>query len=414
MKNVSQIKGRDIIIVGQQPWDISIGSNCKNIALEWSKYNRVLYVNSPLDRITKYRDKSDPRIVKRIAVIQGDVPNLIEVEDNLWNFYPDVIIESINWIKPQNIFEYFNKRNNKIFSRSILNAIKELGFKNYILFNDNDIFRSFHLKSLLNPAVSIYYSRDYMLAVDYWKLHGLKLEPELIADSDICVANSTYLADYCRKYNPNSFFVGQGCELDIFIKSEEYPKPLDMQLIKSPIIGYVGALQSIRLDINIIQYIASEKPEWSIVLVGPEDDEFKSSALHQLSNVHFLGSKDPSTLPAYINVFDLCINPQIVNQVTIGNYPRKIDEYLAVGKPIVATKTEAMRIFKDYCYLAESKYDFVKMIEEGITKNSLDMKKSRRHFASTHTWENSVLEIDKAIKKWEVDKINLKSNSSLV
>ena len=358
MKNVSQIKGRDIIIVGQQPWDISIGSNCKNIALEWSKYNRVLYVNSPLDRITKYRDKSDPRIVKRIAVIQGDVPNLIEVEDNLWNFYPDVIIESINWIKPQNIFEYFNKRNNKIFSRSILNAIKELGFKNYILFNDNDIFRSFHLKSLLNPAVSIYYSRDYMLAVDYWKLHGLKLEPELIADSDICVANSTYLADYCRKYNPNSFFVGQGCELDIFIKSEEYPKPLDMQLIKSPIIGYVGALQSIRLDINIIQYIASEKPEWSIVLVGPEDDEFKSSALHQLSNVHFLGSKDPSTLPAYINVFDLCINPQIVNQVTIGNYPRKIDEYLAVGKPIVATKTEAMRIFKDYCYLAESKYDF--------------------------------------------------------
>ena len=408
MKNVSQIKGRDIIIVGQQPWDISIGSNCKNIALEWSKYNRVLYVNSPLDRVTKYRDKSDPRIVKRIAIIQGDEPNLIEVKDNLWNFYPDVIIESINWIKPQNIFEYFNKRNNRIFSTSILKAIKELGFKNYILFNDNDIFRSFHLKSLLNPAVSIYYSRDYMLAVDYWKLHGLKLEPELIADSDICVANSTYLADYCRKYNPNSFFVGQGCELDIFIKSEEYPKPLDMQLIKAPIIGYVGALQSIRLDINIIQYIALEKPEWSIVLVGPEDDEFKSSALHQLNNVHFLGSKDPSILPAYINEFDLCINPQIINQVTIGNYPRKIDEYLAVGKPVVATKTEAMHIFKDYCYLAESKYDFVKMIEEGITKNSLDMKKSRRHFASTHTWENSVLEIDKAIKKWEFDKINLK------
>ena len=408
MNNVSQIKGRDIIIVGQQPWDISIGSNCKNIALEWSKYNRVLYVNSPLDRITKYRDKSDPRIVKRIAIIQGDEPNLIKVKDNLWNFYPDVIIESINWIKPQNIFEYFNKRNNRIFSTSILKAIKELGFKNYILFNDNDIFRSFHLKSLLNPAVSIYYSRDYMIAVDYWKLHGLKLEPELIADSDICVANSTYLADYCRKYNPNSFFVGQGCELDIFIKSEEYPKPLDMQLIKAPIIGYVGALQSIRLDINIIQYIALEKPEWSIVLVGPEDDEFKSSALHQLSNVHFLGSKDPSTLPAYINEFDLCINPQIINQVTIGNYPRKIDEYLAVGKPVVATKTEAMHIFKDYCYLAESKYDFVKMIEEGITKNSLDMKKSRRHFASTHTWENSVLEIDKAIKKCEVDKINLK------
>ena len=46
------IQGRDIVIVGQQPWDTEIGSNCKNIALEFSKHNRVLYVNSPLDRFT--------------------------------------------------------------------------------------------------------------------------------------------------------------------------------------------------------------------------------------------------------------------------------------------------------------------------------------------------------------------------
>lgn len=48
---------KDIIIVGQQAWDTDIGSNCKNIALEMSKNNRVLYVNSPLDRITLLRKK---------------------------------------------------------------------------------------------------------------------------------------------------------------------------------------------------------------------------------------------------------------------------------------------------------------------------------------------------------------------
>ena len=36
---------RDIVIIGIQAWDIEIGSNCKNIALELSKTNRVLYVN---------------------------------------------------------------------------------------------------------------------------------------------------------------------------------------------------------------------------------------------------------------------------------------------------------------------------------------------------------------------------------
>lgn len=49
------IRNRDIIVVGQQPWDVEIGSNCKNIATEFAKHNRVLYVNSPLDRITFFK-----------------------------------------------------------------------------------------------------------------------------------------------------------------------------------------------------------------------------------------------------------------------------------------------------------------------------------------------------------------------
>ena len=76
-----------------------------------------------------------------------------------------------------------------------------------------------------------------MLAVDYWKLHGEKIEPELIAKSDICVANSTYLANYCKKYNPNSHYVGQGCELDIFMNVKDKRKPGDILAIPSPIIG---------------------------------------------------------------------------------------------------------------------------------------------------------------------------------
>lgn len=60
------LRGKDIIIVGQQPWDTEIGSNCKDIALELSKYNRVLYVNSPLDRISKWRNKDQPAIKKEL------------------------------------------------------------------------------------------------------------------------------------------------------------------------------------------------------------------------------------------------------------------------------------------------------------------------------------------------------------
>ena len=392
------IKNRDIIIVGQQPWDVEIGSNCKNIALEMSRHNRVLYVNSPLDRITLFKQKHTSAVQKRLAVIKGQVDGLAKLQDNLWTYYPDKIIESINWLKFEGVYTWLNKLNNKRFAASIQKAVEQLGFKDYILFNDNDMFRCFYLQELLKPAISIYYVRDYMLAVNYWKLHGTKLEPELIKKSDLCVANSTYLTDYCKKYNDKSFYVGQGCELEIFTGYDhQKAAPLDIAILSKPIIGYVGALQSIRLDIALIEHLALQRPDWSIVLVGPEDDEFKASKLHEYKNVYFLGPKNPDMLPDYIAAFDVCINPQLVNQVTIGNYPRKIDEYLAMGKPVVATLTDAMSVFAEHTYLCKTKEDYVDAIAKALRDDSDQKKQQRVAFASSHTWENSVKEIYKAI-----------------
>ncbi|KAA6431533.1 glycosyltransferase family 1 protein [Dyadobacter flavalbus] len=389
----------DIVITGQQAWDVEIGSNCKNIALEFSRHHRVLYVNSPLDRISLLKKSTDPKIIRRREVIDRKQNGLEKINANLWVLYPDRMIESINWIPSQFIFNLLNKRNNRIFASSIARAVKSLGFSDFIHFNDNDMFRSFYLKDFLLPKLSIYYSRDFMLAVDYWKKHGTSLEPQLIAKSDLCVANSTYLADYCRKYNRHSYYVGQGCDLQLFMEGVDSEEPADIRAIARPRIGYVGALQSIRLDMELLHYIAVTRPDWNLVLVGPEDNEFLQSSLHQLPNVTFTGSRNIDQLPAYINSFDVCINPQLLNEVTIGNYPRKIDEYLAMGKPTVATRTDAMSVFAEHVYLGKTKEDYVSLIEKALEENSDSRMKARRAFAASHTWENSVGDIYKAINE---------------
>ena len=143
------IKNRDIIVIGIQPWDTEIGSNCKDIATEFAKNNRVLYVNSPLDRITMWRGKKDLKIEKRIRINKGLEKDLIELQNGFYNLYPKGLIESINWINNTWIYDLLNKRNNRIFANAILSAIKRLGFKDYIVFNDSSMFTGFYIKPLL-------------------------------------------------------------------------------------------------------------------------------------------------------------------------------------------------------------------------------------------------------------------------
>lgn len=391
------ISGRDFVVFGQQAWDNPIGSNNINISEEIAKDNRVLYVNFPLDRKTLWQNKETDQylINSRRQVLKGNKSELEQVNDNLWVFNPRTIIESINMLPDGFLFDYFNKINNRRISKRLLKALKKIGFKDVIVFNDSDIFRSFYQKENLKPKAYVYYSRDNLMTVDYWRKHGERLEPQLIAKSDLAVANSTYLRDLCAEHNSNSHYIGQGCDLSLFDSKSTYEVPAELQDLKGPKIGYIGALMKTRLDIDLLVNLAKNRPDWNIVLVGPEDENFKSSELHQLQNVVFTGSQKLESLPSYLSHFDVAINPQVLAPVTIGNYPRKIDEYLAMGVPTVATKTRAMEIFEEHTLLAETHEDYFKHIETAMATDSPEKRKARMEFAHTHTWENSVGELYK-------------------
>ena len=391
------MKNKNIIIVGLQDWDTTIGSNCKNIALEFAKNNRVLYVNYPLDTITLFKERNNPNIRKRINVRRKKIASIEQVDKNIWSFYPSIVIKSINWISSPRIFDFFNKKNNKKIAEEIKKASSKIGFTEYLLFNDNDIFRSFYLKEYLSPVISIYYIRDFLLSVPYWQKQGKRLEPELIQKSDYIVTNSIYLKNYAARYNPNSHYVGQGCEIDLFNPENILRVPSEFKGIKQPVIGYIGMLSSIRLDIDLLCHIADELHQMDFVFVGAEDENFINSKLHEKTNVHFLGSRPVAKLPEYLACFDVCINPQLINDVTIGNYPRKVDEYLAMGKPVVATRTEAMEVFEEHTYLANNKEEFKNQILRALSENGKLLVEKRIKFAKAHTWLNSVNEIFKAV-----------------
>jgi glycosyltransferase involved in cell wall biosynthesis len=387
--NLKNLTNMDIVITGLQSWDIEIGSNCKNLAIEFSKTNRVLYVNPPIDRLTAYLQRKSNGTAKFQNDNLNNHINPIEVKENLWIYDPEIKIESIGRLPFNMLFDVLNKRNNRLFANDIKKAMHRLGFTNHIHFCDSDMFRSFYLKEYLSPLLYIYYTRDNLQAVDYWKLQGKRIEPLHIKKADLVLANSPYLAQIATVHNPESYFVGQGCDIGTF-KPDRIPfVPADIAPIRHPIIGYIGSLNSLRLDIKILEFIAVSKPEWNMVLVGPEDNKFKNSSLHELPNVWFLGPKNENELPAYLNSFDVAINPQLVNDLTIGNYPRKIDEYLSMGKPVVATRTVTMRYFSGYVSLANNFDDWILLINNELNNDSPKLMESRMNFAGQHTWEQN-------------------------
>jgi glycosyltransferase involved in cell wall biosynthesis len=342
-------------------------------------------------------DKSDDIALKK-EVLAGKQPDLTELDNNLWLLEPRMMAESVNWVPFHSLFKQLNRVNSRKYARCIQSAIDRLEFKEYIILNDSLMFRGYDLKELLEPASYVYYIRDYLVSQPYFRKHGLQMEPELMAKSDVVTANSVFLKNYAAKYNPNSHYIGQGYENTFFDATIDQATPEALKQLKpKPIIGYVGTLTHLRLDENLLIEIANRLDEHQLVFVGPEDEVFTKSKLHSLPNVHFLGLKKMNELAAFVQHFDVCINPQLVNDLTIGNYPLKIDEYLSMGKPTVATKTEAMEAFAVHTYLAANAGEFIAFIEQAIQEDNKELREQRIAFAKEHSWENSINALYKAI-----------------
>jgi teichuronic acid biosynthesis glycosyltransferase TuaH len=380
------MNGRDIVMMSLQNWGESLGSNSYNLAIEFAKTNRVLYINRAPDRISQIKS-----VLKGYKNV-GDKEWITNPQENIFVLHTKTVLESINKL-PSFAFSYMNQLNGKRLSEEIKKAAEELNFSSIILFVDNDFFRGLYLKEYLEPLRFIYYIRDNLRTHPYFKKHGQHCEDAIAKKADLIVANSGYLADMLKPLNPNSYDIGQGCDFSLF-PEQKIEKPFDFPANTKPIIGYIGNIVSYRLDLVILENICLKRNDLNWLFIGPRDEAFDSSSLKNLNNVYFLGVKKEAELWKYIQHIDVCINPQLLNGMTVGNYPRKIDEYLYAGKPVVATKTPFMENFSNQVYLFGNYEEFDQQLNKALEeKSNQNLIETRKSVAREHTWANCVTKI---------------------
>jgi glycosyltransferase involved in cell wall biosynthesis len=369
----------DFIITSLQQWDVKLSSNAKDIAIELAKqHHRVIFVTFPVGGKSKQN-------------------GLCRQTEYLWVLYINDFLYPLNKMPDGFLFDMVNRRNNRIIFNQVNNAITELTFKDAIHFCDNDIYRSFYAREMLKCKLFIYYRRDNLHPIAYWSKHIKRMEPAIIKKSDIVMCNSFELTTYVTPYKDADriFDIGQGVDLSLYQPDQEFAIPEDCKELTHPIIGYMGVIYTSRLDSELLYKLAKRSPHYTFLFVGAEDSTFAAHPIHELDNVCFVGMKPYEQLAQYLSFMDVCINPQAVNEVTIGNYPRKIDEYLAMGKPVVATETQTMHRFGKFVYLCNSINEYQVAIEEALKHNTPAEQAARIAFANTHSWTNCVNEIVK-------------------
>ncbi len=111
--------------------------------------------------------------------------------------------------------------------------------------------------------------------------------------------------------------------------------PADQRALPRPRFGFYGVIDE-RMDLALIAALAAARPDWTIVMVGPIA-KIRREDLPQAANLQWLDAKNYAELPDYLRGWDVALMPFALNAATRFISPTKTPEYLAAGKPVVAT-----------------------------------------------------------------------------
>lgn len=392
------ISGRDIIYISSIEWSF-LWQGHQEIALRLAAAgNRVLYVENMGVRTPGLRDAS--RVAGRLRHWAGSLASegVREVAPNIHVCSPVVLPPfGARWRK---------ELNRRLFLKQVRRAARRLGMRDCLIWTYLPTDTTVDLIRMMREpqGVVVYYC-----VADFTQLtpHARRLaesERETVRLSDVVFANCSALASKFSRWNPNSHVFPVGVNLDAFPLDASVPDgrvsgngradlPVEkgagvLASLPKPVVGYVGGLHR-HMDFGLLKEMARARPGWSWVCVGARQSAV--GELAGLPNVHLLGQQPHGELVNYIRHFDVCIVPYVNSVYTTTVVPTKINEYLALGKPVVSTDLPTVCEFNDehrvlYTAAAEAG-SFLAAIEQALAapKDSETIA-SRRKVAELGDW----------------------------
>ena len=387
------LKGNDIVYVSND-WFTENKTSSHQIAERLAKRdNRILYVEAAGLRRPRASKRDFKKIFKKLLLGLRSPRN---VANNVHVYSPVVI--------PFHKIKFFRKFNQKLSTWSVKRACKKIGLKHPILWIVLPHF--YYLAGKLKEKGIVYYCVDEYSTLPNVDATAIKIfEVELLKKANVVFAVSTVLVKNKKALNRNTFYSPHGVDINHFKKALDVSTliPEDIARISKPIIGFFGLIEH-WIDLDLIKYIAHEKPEWSLVFIGKSARDL--SLLDQYKNIHLLGWKEYKNLPGYLKAFDAAIIPFKVNELIVNSNPLKMKEYMAGGKPVVTVSIPAVKGYESLLYVAENQKGFVEGINRALKDDSPDRIFQRVAAMESESWEARIEWIGQVIVEHIPDVLN--------
>jgi teichuronic acid biosynthesis glycosyltransferase TuaH len=173
--------------------------------------------------------------------------------------------------------------------------------------------------------------------------HRLVRAEDWLATHTQTVVCSDHLARCWReRYGVAAAVVPNGVDLEAFARA--VPVALSGP---GPHVGYVGTLHAERLDVPLLVELARAEGVGTVHLVGP--DHLDEDSRRDLDHAGVLrhGPVPHSEVAGWMVAMDVLVCPHLVTPFTLSLDAIKAREYLAAGRPVVATPTSGFQDLSD-------------------------------------------------------------------
>ena len=126
-----------------------------------------------------------------------------------------------------------------------------------------------------------------------------------------------------------------GCRTDLFQRSDSRNAKRQLGLNPDQMyFGYFGRLYEAdhRFLLSAFEE-ACDELDAQLLFVG----DVKPLGGDKLGQIHYVGRVSDESYRTYLNAVDVCLLPLRATQTNLARWPSKIGDYLAAGKPVVAT-----------------------------------------------------------------------------